>query len=229
MTGPRRAGRFDPRPTLILGAALLLLFGFVAFGVGLLVGRQALAGGILSDLARTATVVIGLAGTVVIVARAVANRRRDRRRAALFVAVLAIGWSGWIAGNAVATAQGPGVEYAGTATFTVDGKVVGSERVLCSSVVGDPMQLAEVNVQTNGFDLVLRNRVDRSSNPTVWSFDGEALLGGVVVLGSVDHVADEGLSGEATVSSVFTPTGGSGAPVVVTLVWTCNPATKSPS
>ena len=174
---------------------------------------------------------------------AVAQRRRRPRLGVPIVVALAAGWLGWAAGYAVGTSPGPAAEYTGSARISAGSQILGSALVGCSSVVGDPALLAGFAVQMNGFQLNLRTGMGQTLKPGI---SGEAILPGVTVsFGTVSYAADvghlvasgyvpidevveNGLDGRATVAAVVTPaTGGPGSEVLVTIEWTCDPATRS--
>ena len=200
-------------------AALVVVvgFGLVAAYVGLYVGRFSLAGGMLSTLPHDATLVLGLGATIVLALIAVALGQRDRRRAGWIVAALVLGWAGWIGGNAIAAAQGPEVGYLGTAQVVRGSTTLGTIPIQCSSVVGDPTQLAGFGTAVNGFEVHLRANVDRSWTPAIMDLGGQDLPGGTVVFASIGDVVADGLSGHAAVTAAD----GS----VLTLVWACDPKT----
>jgi hypothetical protein len=191
--------------------------GLVAAYVGLYVGRLSVAGGIASTLPHDATLVLGLVATVVLALIAVSLGRRDRRRAGWIVAVLVLGWAGWIGGNAIAAAQGPEVGYLGTAQVLRGSTTLATIPIQCSSVVGDPTQLADFGTAYNDLEVHLRARVDRSWTPTISDNGGQDLPVGMVVIASIADVVADGLAGHASVTAAD----GS----VLTLAWACDPKT----
>ena len=231
--GRFRTGATGPFRTFMIVAFLVLLVlaaGFLlssSFALGLDEGRRSLAGGYLANLGQVVTFVPGFIVSLLLGAKALSLRRRNPRLGVLIVVGLAIGWLGWVAGNAVAIAQGHGAEYAGSAQISAGSQVLGSVPIRCASVVGAPTLLAGLGVQTNGFDLSLRHNIDRTLKPSIW---GEAILpSGTVSFGAVDHVVADGLDGHATISSLVVPaSGGPGSSTEVTIEWTCDPATQTP-
>jgi hypothetical protein len=206
---------------------VLVLLALAAGFAGLGDARQSLAGGVLADFWQISHFVLGVVASVVL---GVAALRRRHQRLGLIIAFgLAVGWLAWIAGNAIAIAQGPGVQYAGSARIIDGSQILGEVPINCNSVVGDPTLLAGLGVQTNGFELDLRNRVDRSLEPSISAFPSNQSFGGsTVFFGAVDHVVADGLNGTATIASIVTPaSGGPGASTEVTIEWTCDPATRT--
>ena len=226
---------------LSLFVAVLVVVAALVFAETLSLGighaRRTLAGGYFNTVARDLTLGIGVAVTVLLGLLAIAQRHRRPRVGVLIAIGLAAGWLGWAAGYATGSAEGPAAEYAGSARISTGSQVLGSIPIGCSSVVGDPALLAGIGVRTNGFQLNLRNTMDRTFKPGI---DGGANLSGVTVsFGTASHVADasgfipvgevaeDGLDGRATVPAVVTR--GSPASVLdalVTIEWTCDPATR---
>jgi hypothetical protein len=213
---------------LVLAAGAVL---WIAFLLGLGGGRRSLAGGFGSGLEQPIELVLGLVASALLGFVALRARPGSRRLGALTVACLATGWLGWFAGNWVADADGRGARYSGSAEISAGSQVLGSALIRCYSVIGDAKILAAVGMPALGFDVLLRDRVDRTPKPGVW---GEAILpGGTVSFGTtsytpVDRLAAGGLDGNATVSATVIPAaGGAGAPTDVTSTWTCDPATRS--
>jgi hypothetical protein len=236
-----RPGRGSSGPIrLILIAAVLVVIAALVlaetFSLGVGHARRLLAGGSFTTVGRDLTLGIGVVVTVLLGVLSVTQRRRRPRVGVLIAVALAAGWLGWAVGYATSIAEDPAVEYAGSARISTGSQVLGSIPIGCSSVVGDPALLAGVAVRTNGFQLNLRNAVDRTFEPGI---DGEAILSGVTVsFGTVSHVADasgfvpidevveDGLDGRATVPAVVTGSPESGPEALVTVEWTCDPATK---
>lgn len=219
-----------PRPVLPAGmirAVAVALLGLLALGAGLAglnAGRWSLVGGIAAEFTQVAHVALGVVGTVVLAVLAWSRRRSHERVTWIIVAAVGIGWLSWIAGNVVAVAQGPGAHYAGTARITVGSKVFGAVPIGCSSVIGDPTLLSGLGVQTDGFELLLRHGVDRTVEPSI---SGSAILPGAsIFFSTVKQVADDGLTGRATIESEVAPE--FPGPTDVTIEWACDPATEGP-
>jgi hypothetical protein len=220
---------------LVVGAGLVLA-GTYSLGIGH--ARQVLAGGFFNTVGRDVTLGIGVIVTVVLGVLAVARRRRRPLASVLIAVGLAAGWLGWVAGYATGNAEGPVAEYAGSARISAGSQALGSIPVGCSSVVGDPELLAGFAVRTNGFQLNLRNALDRTFQPGI---DGEAILSGATVsFGTVSHGADasgfvpldevveDGLEGRATVPAmVASGSSAAASEALVTIEWTCDPATRT--
>ena len=217
----QNTGKGHGRWVILLAAPVVVLLGLGSSLVGLGDGRQSLAGGVLSNFWQIAHAGVGVAVSVLAGGVAVAVDRRSRRVAAIIVAGLVVAWLSWVGGNAVAIAQGRGASYTGTAQISLGSQVLGSVSVACASVVGDDTQVAEVNVPTNGFDLIVRNRTDRTPEPMI---SGMTAVGGSsLTFGQVQSMVANGLVGHATVSAVVVgPAGGTGSPAEVAIDWTCN-------
>ena len=233
-----RSGWIRPFLYLAVLVAVAVLVVAGTYGLGLGHARRNLAGGFFNTVERDVTLAMGVIATVVLGAVAIVQRRRRPRLGVLIAVGLAAGWLGWAAGYATGTADGPAVEYAGSARISEGSQVLGSIPVGCSSVVGDPEVLAGFAVRTNGFQMNLRNGLDRTLQPGI---DGEAVLSGATVsFGTASHAADasgfvpvevvveDGLDGRATVPAMVTPgSSGAASEALVTIEWTCDPATRT--
>jgi hypothetical protein len=213
---------------ILVGAAVVVLIGLGSTLLGLGEGRQSLGGGVLADFWQIAHAVLGVVLSFLAGVVAVAVSRRSRRVATIIVAGIVVAWLSWLGGNALAIAQGPGTSYKGTVQISLGSQVMGAVSVTCTSVVGDDMQVAEVDVSDpNGFDLIVRHRINRTPEPRISGV--EAVGGSSLTFGQVESIVADGLVGHATVSAVVVGSArGAGSPAEVTIDWTCNPASRGP-
>lgn len=223
----QNTGTGHGRWVILVAAPVIVLLGLGSSLVGLGDGRQSLAGGVLSNFWQIAHGVVGVALSVLAGVGAFEVSRRSRRVATIIVAGLVVAWLSWFGGNVLAIAQGRGASCTGTAQISLGSQVLGSVSVACASVVGDDTQVAEVNVPTNGFDLIVRNRTDRTPEPMI---SGMTAVGGSsLTFGQVQSMVANGLVGHATVSAVVVgPAGGTGSPAEVAIDWTCNLGSRVP-
>jgi hypothetical protein len=223
----QNTGKGHGRWVIVVAAPVVVLLGLGSSLVGLGDGRQSLNGGVLANFWQIAHGVVGVALSILAGVGAFEVRRRSRRVAMIIVAGLVVAWLSWLGGNVLAITQGRGASYTGTAQISLGSAVLGSVSVACASVVGDDTQIAEVDVQTNGFDLIVRHRTDRTPEPMI---SGTVVVGGSsVTFGQVESIVANELVGHATVSAVVVgPAGGTGSPAEVAIDWTCNLGSRVP-